>query len=113
MTLASTRSRVAGERPTDCVGEQIHGAPFGVAAFFKDFSGVIHLKGLIKKSSAVASQEAMFTLPTGYRPAEQMLFFALSNQALGRVDVLTNGQVQILVGNAAWVALDGLTFRAA
>jgi hypothetical protein len=55
----------------------------------------------------------MFTLPTGYRPAEQMLFFALSNQALGRVDVLTNGQVQILVGNAAWVALDGLTFRAA
>jgi hypothetical protein len=97
--------------PAFAAGWSNYGAPFSVAAFFKDFSGVVHLKGLVKKSSAVVANEAIFTLPVGYRPAEQALFMAISNQALGRVDVATNGQVQVGVGNNAWVSLEGMSFR--
>jgi hypothetical protein len=90
---------------------------FQAAGFFKDFSGVVHLKGLVKKSSAVVAADPIFTLPAGYRPGAganggSYLFVTISNSALGRVDVLTTGVVAVQIGNAGWISLDNISFRA-
>jgi len=85
---------------------------FLAGGFYKDKSSRVFLQGLIKKAIAVVGGETMFTLPAGYRPANPCLFQVISNSALGRVDVATTGAVSLQVGNAGWVALDGLSFRA-
>jgi hypothetical protein len=89
---------------------------FQSAGFFKDPSGMVHLKGLVKKSTAVASPDTIFTLPVGYRPLAggtggSYLFATISNSALARVDITTGGVVQVLIGNAGWVSLDVIHFR--
>jgi hypothetical protein len=89
---------------------------FQSAGFFKDLSGMVHLKGLVKKSTAVAAPDTIFTLPAGYRPLAgatggSYLFVTISNSALGRVDVTTAGLVTVQIGNAGWVSLDSVHFR--
>ena len=77
---------------------------------YRKINGVVHLRGLIEKTSAMSPGEVMWTMPVGYRPAWQVLLNCQSNGALGRVDVATNGQVILQSGNAAWVSLDGLCY---
>lgn len=60
------------------------------AGYRRDADGVVHLRGLVK-SGTIAS--AMFTLPAGYRPSMQLIHPAVSNDTIGRVDVLTTGEV--------------------
>jgi hypothetical protein len=85
---------------------------FMAAGFFKDLSGIVHLKGLVKKAVAIVTPDTIFTLPAGYRPlASALLFPTISNSALGRIDIQTTGAVQVNMGNAGWVALDGISFR--
>jgi hypothetical protein len=68
-------------------------------------SGVVLLKGLVKGGSGV-----IFTLPTGYRPGAWLLFQNSSNNAAGRLDIGTDGTVNMSVGNNAWFSLDGISF---
>lgn len=42
-----------------------------------------------------------------------MACHVLSNDALGRVTIETNGQVTPAVGSSTWVSLDGISFKAA
>lgn len=77
---------------------------------FRRINGVVYLRGIIEKSSAVVAGEAMFTLPVGYRPAKQAILVTISNSALSRVDVLSTGAVTIQIGNAIWISLDGCSF---
>jgi hypothetical protein len=88
-----------------------YGGGFNNAGYYKDPFGVVHLRGLIKDGTTTLGT-ALFTLPTGYRPVAQELFTVTSGSALGRVDVLTTGNVVINVGSSSWLSLDGLTFRA-
>jgi hypothetical protein len=79
------------------------------AAFWRDPLGFVHLRGLIK-SGVVGS--AAFTLPPGFRPKENEPFVAISNGAIGRVDVLTDGTVvPASPSNNTWVSLSGIHFR--
>jgi hypothetical protein len=87
-----------------------YGSPFNPPGYYKDKAGIVHLRGLVM-SGAVPS--AIFTLPAGYRPANQELFAVAANNAFGRVDVLPSGDVQFSLGSSAYVSLDGITFRAA
>jgi len=80
--------------------------------FYKDSQSRVFLQGLVKKAIAVATPDTIFTLPAGYRPGSPVLLCAISNSALARVDIQTTGAVQVMIGNAGWVALDGLSFRA-
>lgn len=86
------------------------GAGFEVAYYWKDAAGLVHLQGLIKSGTIGA---ACFTLAAGYRPTATSLFAAVSNSAIGRVDVQSDGQVIPQTGSNVWVSLEGMTFREA
>lgn len=79
--------------------------------YYKDSAGVVHLRGLIKSGTVGASA---FTLPVGYRPADgNLLIGTISNGAVGRVRVSTDGTVMPESPSSnAWVALDSISFRA-
>lgn len=83
---------------------------FNPAGYRKDALGYVHLRGLIKNGTV---NTTFFTLPTGYRPYRQELFMSLQNNAVGRVDIETDGDVKMGgVGSNAFVQLDGLIFKA-
>lgn len=96
-------------------------------------NGVVHLKGMIKSGTDAV---AMFTLPAGYRPAENHIFACTGivvNETTGaasagtahthpvpmgqvsyRVDILSDGTVkkQMSTGANGWVSLSGVNFVA-
>lgn len=81
------------------------------AQYFKDTLGIVHLKGFVKDGTIGAVP--IFTLPAGYRPAEEMIVVTISNDAIARCDIQLTGQVRAQAGNNAWFSLTGITFRAA
>ncbi len=90
------------------------GATWNQAGFFRDKSGIVHLKGLIR-SGVVPS--TVFNLPAGYRPAREEHFFVLSHNNLNYIDglvvVSSAGAVSVDCGASAnFVSLDGISFRA-
>lgn len=82
---------------------------YAPAAFWRDPLGLVHLRGLIKDGTV---GQAAFTLPPGFRPKENEVFGTVSNGAIGRVDVLTDGTVTPQSPSTnTWVALNGIHFR--
>jgi hypothetical protein len=108
-----------------------YGSPLSTAAYAKDAFGFVHLKGVVKCPPASGTSfgsrpcekadptNVIFVLPPGFRPAETSVFSSVSNNAFGRVTVDASGKVIAEVGdvytldNDGWIALDGITFRAA
>ena len=87
-----------------------YGAPYHNAAYCKDAHGFVHLRGMIKDGTVGFSS---FTLPAGSRPPSQVLHVAISNGALGRVDILTDGTVVSKTPSSnVYVSLDGISFYA-
>lgn len=87
-----------------------YGSPWSAARYMKDDLGVVHLDGLIASGTIGTSA---FTLPAGFRPAYQQIYTALCNpNAIGRLDILTNGQVQPAAGSNVFFSLAGVTFLA-
>lgn len=98
--------------PTLANGWANFGGGFNPAGYWKDPAGVVHLRGLLA-SGTLNGAAAMFTLPAGYRPANTEMFVAISNNAVGRVDVRNTGDVVPTIGSNTNFSLDGMTFRAA
>jgi hypothetical protein len=108
-----------------------YGSSLSTAAYAKDAFGFVHLKGVVKCPPASGTSfgsrpcekadptNVIFVLPIGYRPAETSVFSTVSNNAFGRITVDASGKVIAEVGdvytldNDGWIALDGITFRAA
>lgn len=85
------------------------GSGWADAAFWRDPLGFVHMRGLIKSGSVGA---AAFTLPPGFRPKVNEAFVTVSNGAVGRVDVLTDGTVVPAAPSSnVWVSLSGINFR--
>lgn len=85
---------------------------FGTAQYYKDSTGVVHLRGLLKNGTVTAGT-SLFTLPAGYRPVMQMLYEVTSNDARARLDVKTDGTVTTGPGvSNLWVSLANMSFRA-
>lgn len=82
------------------------------AGFLKTPDGFVELTGLI---SGGTIGSAAFTLPPGFRPKDAIPPFAvLSNNALGRVDIGTDGTVKPASPSVnTWVSLAGIRFKAA
>jgi Siphovirus protein of unknown function (DUF859) len=86
------------------------------AGYWKDKNGVVHLAGLIK-GGTVTNGTTLFTLPVGYRPANQHINICYgAGSGVGspvRVDVHSSGAV---VGqtnlDAGWTSLAGISFKA-
>lgn len=87
------------------------GAPFATGAFVMDSMGFVHLRGLARRSSGVATTIA--TLGAGYRPAANKVFVGIADGLLARIDVNPDGTVIFAGGSgdpANYVSLEGITF---
>lgn len=87
------------------------GSPTANAGYRKDGQGFVHLRGAVKTGTI---NTAIFTLPSGYRPAARGSYASgdSANKA-SRLDVEADGDV-VPVGhpNSSIVSLDGITFYA-
>ncbi len=84
------------------------GAGEGVPGYWKDPFGFVHLKGVIKSGTINA---VAFNLPPGYRPPEKQTIASISNGAIGRLDVATNGDVTPVAGSNVYFSLNNIQFR--
>jgi hypothetical protein len=71
-------------------------------------NGIIEVKGLVKKTIALVTNEVICTLPVGYRPSEIMLLATWATGGTSRIQVETNGAIKINSGNNGGVGLDFL-----
>lgn len=83
---------------------------YNVAGFWRDSSGIVHLRGLIKLGT-VGFGTPVFTLPVGFRPGQNILLGVHANGAEGRMDIDTSGNVGIIAGSNGYVAIN-TCFRA-
>lgn len=101
------------------------GDPFAPVAFMKDPFGFVHLQGHVR--AAIDQPDgcdtyALFTLPVGYRPAGMVTEAAIAHDSaifenvVSQIDIQASGAVGICfprLTEFSWVALDGISFRAA
>ena len=85
------------------------GGGFASAAFMKDALGIVHIKGIVKNGTTVNS--TVFILPAGYRPKLELIFGAVSNNVIGRLDIQADGSVLPVIGSTAWFTIQA-TFPA-
>jgi hypothetical protein len=79
------------------------------AGFYRDAFGRVHLTGLVKSGTIGLP---VFTLPAGYRPVARNIFAMVSADTIGRLDVLSSGEVTPVVGSNLWLSLAGVSFLA-
>lgn len=83
------------------------------AEYAKDEAGVVHLRGVIK-DGAVGVPNVIATLPAGFVPAKRHVFAVVADSAIEVVDVLPNGQIQLVTSAShAFLSLCGLSFDTA
>src|SRR5215472_16626669 len=83
---------------------------FGSGAFSAGYRLVgnrVFLRGAIKSGTI---NTAAFTLPAGYRPTANINLVAVSNLAVGAVQILSSGVVTPAAGSNVWISFDGLSF---
>lgn len=81
------------------------------AGYYKDPTGVIHLRGLVKSGTvALDTTGTIFVLPSGYRPTKALHLSVTSNLAAGTCFIDTSGNVRAHAGDNTWFSLDGITF---
>jgi hypothetical protein len=82
----------------------------GSASFRRGANQTVRLQGQPNGSAKTAN--TIFTLPVGYRPGATVFASVSANSAYGLVLIGTNGNVDLNIGNAAYVSLDCITFMA-
>lgn len=79
-------------------------------------TGEVFLHGVIK-SGTTTSGTLLFTLPADLRPNAKLIFPVASalgtGNGVGRIDILTNGQVQFVAGENGYLSLDNIRFMSA
>lgn len=78
--------------------------------YYVDFSGMVHLKGVISGGTAT-SGTILFAIPAALLPAKVMFFAAACDTGYACVKVHTDGNAQIHAGTNGWLSLDGISFR--
>jgi hypothetical protein len=76
-----------------------------VGTYWKSADGIVRSSGVAVGAGGATNLIA--TLPAGFRPKEAKVFINLSNGAAGSIQVATNGQVTLLTGSIASIALEG------
>lgn len=71
----------------------VFGAGLAEPNFFRDRSGVVHLAGALVSSNSRGAGTAWATLPPGYRPQGEHVFFSYSNNAGRLLVVQSDGDV--------------------
>jgi hypothetical protein len=79
-------------------------------AFYRQ-GGLVFVQGVC--ALGTVGVVPIFTLPDGYRPAAQVAFAAVANNAFAGISVEISGAVTCFVGSNVWVFLDPISFRIA
>lgn len=113
--LSTINSLVAGgedwRTPSLVSGWTNFGAGYNSAGYYKDSTGIVHLRGLVVGDSP---DTPIFVLPEGYRPDCGSMFGVITSGGLGRVDILSDGRVLwMTAGSFTYMSLDGILFKAA
>ena len=97
------------------------------AAFYKDSTGVVHVRGLVRWINntgntgtvrlACNTNNAIFTLPQGYRPARREVLLTVVNDTPIRINIDSNGGIYPCNQtrdwtSSDWISIDGISFRA-
>lgn len=72
---------------------------------------LVELRGVIK-GGTISGGTPVLNLPIGYRPTLRQLNVCVSSDAIGRIDVSSNGDVYVTVGSTTWASLDNIRFLA-
>ncbi len=84
---------------------------FTTPSYSKTSSGAVIVKGFMKRSTALVAGQAFATLPTGFRPeGGNIMFGTTTNNATGRVDVNSTGQLVTQAGSNVSFSLDAIRF---
>lgn len=68
----------------------------------------VHLRGLCERSSGTETD--VFTLPTGYRPQAGIINVTIFSGSFGRIDIATDGDVEVKTGTYTYVSLANISF---
>ena len=74
---------------------------------YRKIGDVVHLRGCLKSGTV---NTTVFTLPAGYRPLTAHIYAHVSNGALARWTINTNGTVVLTAGSNVYATLDGIAF---
>jgi hypothetical protein len=113
----------AGEPAFENSWKNIGGEPnlnqgvFSTAAFRRDPDGLVHLKGVVT-SGSISSTNAIFYLPSGFRPEQAGIFSAATSDGspkigwvyIGAAGSPYAGAVLPFTGGNTFFSLDGITF---
>lgn len=108
--LSSLRSTLIPATFTDATYENSwvsYGSPH-YGAGYRLAGKTVTLRGVVKNGTVGTS---VFTLPSNMRPTKSLIMVVLSNSAIGRVTIVSDGTVVVSNGNNAWVSLDGISFE--
>jgi hypothetical protein len=104
-----------------CPWHNLGGGFAAPAAYYRDPTGVVHLRGAVKRDGASCNLVAtIFLLPVGYRPAQGAVFELASNDEPATVYVnepvkqlIPPGSVRLQSGGnpGVWLSLDNISFR--
>lgn len=91
-------------------GWENYSTSFSECGYFKNSSGIVHIKGLVKNGTI---GQGIFVLPAGYRPSRTLILTVSTNpNVYGQVRITSSGSVECTEGSSNWVSLDGISFRA-
>ena len=83
-----------------------YGTPYANVGYRK-VGGVVFIRGCVKTGTPPST---LFTLPAGYRPSSQRMISVVcaddASNGSGRVDVKTDGSVDIAEGSSSWTSVE-------
>lgn len=86
-------------------------APWPRLGYYRDQSGIVHLRGLVKNGTINAD---IYALPSGFRPANQTMFVVHSSSGAIRLDIAQTGAIRTVGAPAAvysYLSLDNIHFQ--
>jgi hypothetical protein len=69
-------------------------------------NGLVEVKGLVKKSSALISYDTIANLPSAYAPSETMLIATYASGGTSRLQIETSGAIKVVSGNTGGVGIN-------
>lgn len=85
------------------------GSPFSPPGYYKDPTGRVYLRGLVK--NGVVATAVIAVMPAGFRPLNTTIIASVSNDLPCEIWIDSSGNVNAPAGGStAWLALDGVSF---
>jgi hypothetical protein len=112
LTIRMPADMPAWTAPTLSGAWVVNGAPTATPGYRMLPGGRVELRGQVKSGAA----GALFTLPEGYRPEDEITFPAVCDNGGGAiinfVDVQADGAVTVSVAASVFLSMDGMSFQA-